>query len=164
MMEVVGRGRPEPVQAVQVQGGLAHAGPIVQQVADQRGTFQFLVEPGGHQQPDNLQVIVYAGAIMVLVLFVVMLLNLPADARRPRSGMIQGGLGFVLSILFAGAVGWAMARGMQGRTFAPPTHGFGTVESLGRELFSAYFYAFEALSLLLVVAMIGAVLLAKRRL
>ena len=42
--------------------------------------------------------------------------------------------------------------------------GFGTVEAVGRELFSRFFYPFEVISLLLIVAMVGAVLLAKRRL
>ena len=48
--------------------------------------------------------------------------------------------------------------------FAPPSPDFGTVASVGRELFGTFFYPFEAISLLLVAAMVGAVLLAKRRL
>jgi NADH-quinone oxidoreductase subunit J len=111
-----------------------------------------------------LQIIVYAGAIMVLILFVVMLLNLPEEARRPGTGMIQGGLGFLLAVAFAGAAGWMISRGLGEGGFARPSAAFGTVRALGMELFSTYFYAFEAISLLLVVAMIGAVLLAKRRL
>jgi len=111
-----------------------------------------------------LQIIVYAGAIMVLILFVIMLLNLPEEQRRPGSGMIQGGLGFVLAVAFAAVAGWMITRGVGEGGFAQPTPGFGTVRALGTELFSTYFYAFEAISLLLVVAMIGAVLLAKRRL
>lgn len=111
-----------------------------------------------------LQIIVYAGAIMVLILFVVMLLNLPEEARRPGTGMIQGGLGFALAVCFAAAAGWMATRGAGEGGFARPSEGFGTVRALGTELFSTYFYAFEAISLLLVVAMIGAVLLAKRRL
>jgi NADH-quinone oxidoreductase subunit J len=111
-----------------------------------------------------LQIIVYAGAIMVLILFVIMLLNLPEEERRAGSGMIQGGLGFVLAVAFAAVAGWMITRGVGEGGFAQPTPGFGTVRALGTELFSTYFYAFEAISLLLVVAMIGAVLLAKRRL
>ena len=111
-----------------------------------------------------LQIIVYAGAIMVLILFVIMLLNLPEEERRPGSGMIQGGLGFVLAVAFAAVAGWMITRGVGEGGFAQPTPGFGTVRALGTELFSTYFYAFEAISLLLVVAMIAAVLLAKRRL
>jgi NADH-quinone oxidoreductase subunit J len=111
-----------------------------------------------------LQIIVYAGAIMVLILFVIMLLNLPEEERRPGSGMIQGGLGFVLAVAFAAVAGFMITRGVGEGGFAQPSPDFGTVRALGTELFSTYFYAFEAISLLLVVAMIGAVLLAKRRL
>jgi len=111
-----------------------------------------------------LQVIVYAGAIMVLILFVIMLLNLPEEARRPGSGMIQGVLGFVLAVAFAFVAGRMIARAVGDGGFAPTSQGFGTVGSVGLDLFSRFFYAFEAVSLLLVVAMVGAVLLAKRRL
>jgi len=111
-----------------------------------------------------LQVIVYAGAIMVLILFVIMLLNLPEEARRKGSGMIQGVLGFVLAVAFAVVVGRMISRGVGQGGFAQTSPGFGTVSDVGLDLFSKYFYAFEAISLLLVVAMVGAVLLAKRRL
>jgi NADH-quinone oxidoreductase subunit J len=111
-----------------------------------------------------LQIIVYAGAIMVLILFVIMLLNLPTEARRPGRGMIQGALGFVLAVALAGLLGVVMARGFAGDGFTTASEGFGTAGALGMELFSKYFYPFEAVSLLLLVAMIGAVLLAKRRL
>ena len=110
-----------------------------------------------------LQIIVYAGAIMVLILFVIMLLNLPVESRH-RSGFFQRWL----APLFAGAcavmLGLAIHRSSAGDEFASPSEGFGTVAALGEELFTSFFYPFEAISLLLVVAMIGAVLLAKRRL
>jgi len=111
-----------------------------------------------------LQVIVYAGAIMVLILFVIMLLNLQVEARRPGSGMIQGALGFVLALALAGLLGLVMARGFDADGFTTASEGFGTASALGLDLFSRFFYPFEAVSLLLLVAMIGAVLLAKRRL
>lgn len=111
-----------------------------------------------------LQVIVYAGAIMVLILFVIMLLNLPEEARRPGSGRIQGVLGFVLAVAFALIVGRMIGSGVGEGGFDSTSPGFGTVRDVGLDLFSKFFYAFEAISLLLVVAMIGAVLLAKRRL
>ncbi len=111
-----------------------------------------------------LQVIVYAGAIMVLILFVIMLLNLPEEARKPGTGRIQGGLAILLSVAFVLILGWALSRAADGTPFPPASDTFGTVGSVGRTLFTNFFYAFEAISLLLVVAMIGAVLLAKRRL
>jgi len=109
-----------------------------------------------------LQVIVYAGAIMVLVLFVIMLLNLP-DQVRQGSGFIQRWLGPVLALLFVGILGWALTASGEAVPFPALAADFGTVGSVGTTLFRQFFYAFEAISLLLVVAMIGAVLLAKKR-
>lgn len=111
-----------------------------------------------------LQVIVYAGAIMVLILFVIMLLNLPDEARRPGVGGIQGVLGVLLAVAFVVIIGGALYNATAGSSFPATTGDFGTVESVGVALFTNFFYAFEAISLLLLVAMIGAVLLAKRRL
>jgi NADH-quinone oxidoreductase subunit J len=111
-----------------------------------------------------LQVIVYAGAIMVLILFVIMLLNLPAEAKRQRAGMIQGVLGFVLAVALAVLLGRAMGGFAGSEGFGATSDGFGTVGVLGLDLFSNFFYPFETVSLLLLVAMIGSVLLAKRRL
>ena len=110
-----------------------------------------------------LQVIVYAGAIMVLILFVIMLLNLRQELRGRDSGLLQRVLGpllaLTLGLLFVRVLWRSVTSG-----FAPPTPEFGTVASVGRELFGTFFYPFEAISLLLVAAMVGAVLLAKRRL
>jgi NADH-quinone oxidoreductase subunit J len=111
-----------------------------------------------------LQVIVYAGAIMVLILFVIMLLNLPVEAKRRKVGMIQGVLGFVSAVALAVLLGLAMADFAGSESFSATSAEFGTVSALGLDLFSRFFYPFEAVSLLLLVAMIGAVLLAKRRL
>ena len=110
-----------------------------------------------------LQVIVYAGAIMVLLLFVIMLLNLPDEARRHSGGRVQATLSVLLALAFAALLGFGLLRG-GARGFGGASATFGTVESVGQALFTRFFYAFEAISLLLVVAMIGAVLLAKRRL
>jgi NADH-quinone oxidoreductase subunit J len=109
-----------------------------------------------------LQVIVYAGAIMVLILFVIMLLNLPEEARKRGTGRVQGGLAIVLAAAFALILGWALIQATDGEAYPAASDTFGTVSSVGQMLFTNFFYAFEAISLLLVVAMIGAVLLAKR--
>ena len=111
-----------------------------------------------------LQVIVYAGAIMVLVLFVIMLLNLPEEAKRGFDFSFQTGLALALAVVFVAALGWALWRTAPHGAFVAPSETFGTVGSVGRALFTTFFYPFEAVSLLLVVAMIGSVLLAKRRL
>lgn len=111
-----------------------------------------------------LQVIVYAGAIMVLVLFVIMLLNVAEEARGHDSGPIQRWLSPVVALVFTVVLAGALMQSGSGEGFAPPSDTFGTVDSLGTTLFTTFFYAFEVISLLLVVAMIGAVMLAKRRL
>ncbi len=108
-----------------------------------------------------LQVIVYTGAILVLILFVIMLLNL-SDERAGNVRPIQRVLGIVGAAGLAAVLIRVFVR-FEGR-FEAPTDGFGTVSELGQSMFTTYFYPFEAISLLLIVAMIGAVLLAKRRL
>jgi NADH-quinone oxidoreductase subunit J len=111
-----------------------------------------------------LQVIVYAGAIMVLILFVLMLLNVEEERRIRTSGPVQKTLGPLAAGVFAAVVGWNVWGASEGATFPSKTEEFGTVRALGLELFDRFWYPFEAISLLLVVAMVGAVLLAKRRL
>src|SRR5258705_10951327 len=109
-----------------------------------------------------LQVIVYAGAIMVLILFVIMLLNLREEARAHPAGTFQRVLAPAAALLFAIVIGrgvWSSGPS----SFPARTEGFGTAASLGLSLFTRYYYPFEAISLLLVVAMIGAVILAKRK-
>jgi len=111
-----------------------------------------------------LQVIVYAGAIMVLILFVIMLLNLPEERGPGRgTGFVQRWLGPLLALAFTVILALTVRSESGDGGFAPVSPGFGTVDTLGRDLFTRFFYPFEAISLLLVVAMIGAVLLAKRR-
>jgi NADH-quinone oxidoreductase subunit J len=109
-----------------------------------------------------LQVIVYAGAIMVLILFVIMLLNLREEVKPHPSGSFQRILAPVASLLFAVIIGRALFQSVPSAFPAKPD-GFGTAAVLGKELFTRFFYPFEAISLLLVVAMIGSVLLAKRK-
>lgn len=106
-----------------------------------------------------IQVLVYAGAVMVLIIFVIMLLNLQPAAR--------GGSGLT-PIFFAFVLGLALVSLLvrAGRSFAPPetvlAEGFGSVAQMGSSLFMGYFYPFEVISLALVAAMAGAILFAKR--
>jgi len=120
--------------------------------------FYFLL---GAQFIGFLQMIVYAGAIMVLIVFVIMLLNL-GEERYPERGKTQRWLAPVLTLVFSIVLAGVLWK-TEPLGLGPPPADFGTVAALGRELFSNYFYPFEAISLLLVAAMIGAVLLAKRR-
>jgi NADH-quinone oxidoreductase subunit J len=110
-----------------------------------------------------LQVIVYAGAIMVLILFVIMLLNLREEAKAHPVGTFQRILAPLTTLIFAVVIGRALHASAPS-SFPDKVDGFGTAASVGRELFVRFYYPFEAISLLLIVAMIGAVLLAKKRL
>ena len=110
-----------------------------------------------------IQIIVYAGAILVLYLFVVMLLNVKRDERYNQQGTVALFLGVVL---LTEAVLLAVSRGF---TVAPPAPGpegaaraVGNTESIGEILYSTYLFPFEIASLILLVAMIGAVILSKK--
>jgi NADH-quinone oxidoreductase subunit J len=111
-----------------------------------------------------LQVIVYAGAIMVLILFVLMLLNVQDEQALRPSGFFQRILGPLGALALVAIVVTGVRASSAGSSFPAASEGFGTVRELGLELFAHFYYPFEAISLLLVVAMIGAVLLAKRKL
>lgn len=111
-----------------------------------------------------VQVIVYAGAIMVLFLFVLMLLGVRRDDRLSDGIRVQGTVAFVLgAVLLVGilaAVGaGALPDGVSG--LARANQG-GNVEALGRLLFTRYTLAFEATGVLLLVAGVGALVLARR--
>jgi NADH-quinone oxidoreductase subunit J len=117
------------------------------------------------------QMIIYAGAIMVLFLFVVMLLNAPQedaagwDRTHPlrRPGMTR--IGTVLAVLLVVQLAWALAKaGGLSAPVAGRADGavVGSVRELGRVLFTDYGFAFEATSVLILVAMVGAVVLARR--
>ena len=110
-----------------------------------------------------VQVIVYAGAILVLYLFVVMLLNLKHDERYHRQSPVAGAVG---ALLVLEAVVLTLAKGgtAVARPVAPATgaEGLGNTEALGDVLYSTYLFPFEVASLILLVAMIGAIILAKK--
>jgi NADH-quinone oxidoreductase subunit J len=109
-----------------------------------------------------VQIMVYAGAILVLFIFVVMLLNLREDALPPARLRPLKLIGVLL-----GAVGLAVfVGGLTGHLpdVQPIAADFGGYRSLGRALFTDYVLAFELISLLLLAAIVGAVVLAKRRL
>ena len=111
-----------------------------------------------------IQIIVYAGAIMVLFLFVVMLLNAPheetaADERRggfAESGAARVGAG--LAFLLFAELAWALSRGVEaGGTTRTAVE---SVQAIGRLLYTEYAFPFEVTSVLILVAMVGAVILA----
>jgi NADH-quinone oxidoreductase subunit J len=106
-----------------------------------------------------VQVLVYAGAVMVLFLFVIMLLDLKAEERRKIKffGMVGGviAVGTILAIFFKclGATNLSATRASDFKA--------GTAE-LGKLLFSQYLLPFEVVSVLLLVAMVGVILLSKK--
>ena len=113
-----------------------------------------------------VQILVYAGAIMVLFLFVVMLLNAPHEDTEHdlrvhpllRAGPM--GSGVVLAVMLVVELGLALAAGRESGSF--PGGSVGSVRAIGRTLFTDYAFPFEVTSVLILVAMVGAVVLAKR--
>ncbi len=115
-----------------------------------------------------LQVLVYAGGIMVLVLFVLMLVNLHPDDLKPLAAH-RPFLALTLAAVLGGALlpvllSLASAIGPWPDAFPLVDPAFGTVREVAGRLFSDALLAFEALSLLLTAAVVGALVLAKRRL
>jgi NADH-quinone oxidoreductase subunit J len=120
------------------------------------------------------QVVVYAGAVMVLYVFVVAYVG---EQDQPIGGGSRGALR-VVSLLFAGALfvelciavlGSGLAAlgtegaGIQGATGEAADTGFGTAAEMGRLFLTHFLVAFEAASMLLLIAAVGAVILARRR-
>jgi NADH-quinone oxidoreductase subunit J len=116
-----------------------------------------------------IQIIVYAGAIMVLFLFVVMLLNAPhedteRDLERPppaRFGTLRTA-GALLAASLVVELVWAVTRGGPASSGALDGQSDTSVAAIGRVLFTDYSFAFEVTSVLILVAMLGAVLIARR--
>ena len=114
------------------------------------------------------QIIVYAGAIMVLFLFVVMLLNAPREEVAPLTvaglvGPTGMKIGAVLSVVLAVEVVWGLSR-LQVSGFGGDAEALAvsSVQKIGSVLFTEHAFAFEATSILILVAMVGAVVLARR--
>jgi NADH-quinone oxidoreductase subunit J len=110
------------------------------------------------------QVIVYAGAIMVLFVFVIMLLNAGAETRRGRSFTAQL-LGVPALIALLGLLAFFVQR-LFPHTAMVRFGGFtgGSAQEIGRALFTRYLLAFEVTSVLILIAIIGAIVLAGKEL
>ncbi|MBI5428771.1 MAG: NADH-quinone oxidoreductase subunit J [Nitrospinae bacterium] len=113
-----------------------------------------------------LQVLIYAGAIMVLFMFVIMLLNLKGDdtaawAARDKNKLLSVLTGvLVVGVLYKIV---DIATRTELNSPAPLTDNFGTVAEVGKALFTDYVLPFEVASILLLVAMVGALVLAKSK-
>lgn len=117
-----------------------------------------------------IQIIVYAGAIMVLFLYVVMLLNAPQedatqwDRLHPLRQPGAARLGAILAALLVLQLAWALSKtsGIREPIGDDDATVVSSVTEIGRVMFTDYTFAFEATSLLILVAMVGAILLARR--
>ena len=113
-----------------------------------------------------IQVIVYAGAIMVLFLFVIMLLDIRRIEVAPSRVKLQKSLGILLGVIFLLETLLILRSGVISDMAAvapPPPPDFGTAVALGRALFASYFFPLQLAAVLLFIALIGAVVLSKRR-
>ncbi|KPK97979.1 MAG: hypothetical protein AMJ90_10095 [candidate division Zixibacteria bacterium SM23_73_2] len=113
-----------------------------------------------------IQIIVYAGAIMVLFLFVIMLLNLKKDEFGPERRKAQSFFGILFAVLLLMELGLVVKIGLSKLTPADASlsFDFGGVQLVGKSLFTDYLFPFELTSVLLLVAMVGAIVLAKKKL
>lgn len=106
-----------------------------------------------------VQILVYAGAVIVLFLFVIMLLDLPGEERRKikKSGMVLGlvSVGAIIAVTLQ-----SLLRSSLNPESAPRLEG--STIPLGRLLFTRYLLPFEIISVLLLVAMVGVILLSKK--
>jgi NADH-quinone oxidoreductase subunit J len=114
-----------------------------------------------------IQVLVYAGGIVVLYLFVVMLVNLkrPPEAHQDVHRQAKLGFGLSIAVLVELAAIAAFTYGRPASTLIAPNAPLpvsGNTEEVGWLLYTSYLIPFEIASMLLLVAMIGAILLAKR--
>jgi NADH-quinone oxidoreductase subunit J len=110
------------------------------------------------------QVIVYTGAIMVLFLFVIMLLNLGSPAAlEERPDYIKKALGFMFGgALFSVVASQVVRPFIETKQLFAPDH-YGAPQGMGKALFTTYVWPFEMASILLVIGIVGSILLAKRR-
>jgi NADH-quinone oxidoreductase subunit J len=108
------------------------------------------------------QLIVYAGAIMVLFIFVIMLLNAGTERKMPRRLWVKYA-GLPLLAVFIGIAAFVIQRMLpvtEGVKFGAMTHG--NPQEIGRALFQVYLLPFEVTSVLILIAILGAVVLARK--
>ena len=112
------------------------------------------------------QMIVYAGAIMVLFLFVIMLLNAKAEAKPLRQSILARLLAVPLGLALLGMLGYLIQKTVPMDSvmvrFADAK--VGSAQDVGRALFTQYLLPFEVTSVLVLIAILGAVVLARKEL
>lgn len=108
-----------------------------------------------------LQIFVYAGAIMVLFIFVIMLLNLQEDEIVHDKINTRNVIVFFLGLGFFGLLAWFISR-IPPVNLTPAPENFGTAGKVSQLMFTSYVVPFEVLGLLLLVGLVGAVMLGRR--
>jgi NADH-quinone oxidoreductase subunit J len=112
-----------------------------------------------------LQILVYAGGVMVLMIFVIMVLNLHSDDLKllqPQRLVVALALITTIVVMFAPIMIEVFPS--HSWSFVPVEANFGGIASVGEKIFSDYLFPFEMLSLLLLAAVVGALVLSKRKL
>jgi NADH-quinone oxidoreductase subunit J len=110
------------------------------------------------------QLIVYAGAIMVLFVFVIMLLNAGAERRPRRQSWMANLLGIPLLIVLLGLLSFIVQRSFRDDAVVRFGTFTGGARDVGRALFTRYLLPFEITSVLILIAIIGAMVLARKEL
>ncbi len=111
-----------------------------------------------------MQIVVYTGAIMVLFVFVIMLLNAKAEERIPNRLAFLKYLGIPLVVLLVCMVGLKIFQSFSEKPvwISTPTSLAGSTEAIGKVLYTQYALPFEVTSVLLLVAIVGAIIMAKK--
>jgi NADH-quinone oxidoreductase subunit J len=112
-----------------------------------------------------VQIILYVGGVVVLILFVVMLVSVDMARRQQRYGR-HGWLALLTVLLLGGELAYGLYGRGRGMLLAPVTfnaRGMGNTQAVATGLYQSYMLPVEIASLLLLVAMIGAVIMAKRK-
>lgn len=112
-----------------------------------------------------IQILVYAGAIMVLFLFVIMLLSLQDETKLTENITYKKITSVLLGILLFATLSITVYFGFTGKykTLNAIAESQGTVESVGKELYTTFSFPFELVSFVLIAAIVGAIVLAKKR-
>ena len=112
-----------------------------------------------------IQVLVYAGAIMVLFLFVIMLLNLQDESKLTENITYKKLSAVILALLLFSTLGITSFFAFVGKfkTMNAAAENQGTIEAVGKQLYTAYSFPFELVSFILLAAIIGAIVLAQKK-
>jgi len=111
-----------------------------------------------------VQIVLYVGGIMVLFLFVIMLVNLD-EAMHEKQFRGRWWIPLLATILVGVELAWFLSKGLKSLRFAAPSEppAAGNTELIATSLFSQYLLPFELASILLLVAIVGSVVMAKKR-